>query len=55
MTKKELILVHFVLQCSKMELERTKTSKLFPNISIFSREYIMDNIEKTGGSICLQL
>ena len=29
------MLAHFVLRCPKMELERTKFSKLFPNIFYF--------------------
>ena len=28
------ILVHFVLRCSKIELERTKVSRVFPKISL---------------------
>ena len=34
MTMKNSFLVHFVLICSRMELEPTKVYKLFPNISL---------------------
>ena len=37
-TMRNSFLVHFVLRCSKMELERAKVSKLFPNISLTKYE-----------------